>query len=411
MNHEKKRSIMPPPNDLFIVYQIGLIVLLATLASKLCVKIKLPGLLGAIVVGLFLGGPGSIGLIKDTEELKLFGTFGAILLLFMCGLEFDAAKFFILGKQVLALTLLGVLFAIGAGFAFGRLIGWSTHASLLLGVMISFSGTSIVSALLLQKKIISTEEGAFLMTAAVADDIIGIIIFSVTMSTVREQDVSLGIIGINALFAVLFVGGAIFIGSITFTKWIPRLEKYMKEDEIFLLLTGLGLVIAFISAYYFNLAAITGAFIVGAIIPRKNFGDRLGERFNLMKDVFVALFFTGIGVVLNPFDIAALIPLGLLLLVVALFARSVGALIGGRLSHQKGKKMLFTTVGLSMRGEMSLIIAQEGIAEGVVDYNFMILAFLVIIGSIVICMPLFNRMLPAQQNKPEESLASPQLLK
>jgi len=122
-----------------------------------------------------------------------------------------------------------------------------------------------------------------------------------------------------------------------------------------------------------------------------------------MKDVFVAIFFTSIGISINPANIPAVIPLALLVLAVAIGARFIGGLIGGLISKAKRSSVIPAAIGLSIRGEVSLIIAQEGISQGIVGEEFMILTFLIIFGSILLLFPLFIRFIT-----PRGSAESPQ---
>jgi Kef-type K+ transport system membrane component KefB len=169
-----------------------------------------------------------------------------------------------------------------------------------------------------------------------------------------------------------------------------RLLKSFKQDDLFLIFIGVGLIVAYVASHFFNLSPLTGAFIVGAIIPQTDFTEDFGRRFNLIKDVFATLFFTGIGVSINPFKLGPVLGVALLVLIVALVSRFVGTMIGGRIMRNEPRVVLGAAIGLGIRGELSLIIAQNGIALAVVDENFLKIAFLVLIGSIVISIPVFN---------------------
>jgi Kef-type K+ transport system membrane component KefB len=89
------------------------------------------------LVGLFIGGPGGLGLVTDLTVINLLAVLGSILILFMTGLEFDAAAFWKVGTKAFLLTTIGVALSVGLGFSVGLLLGWTWQAAILLGAVFS----------------------------------------------------------------------------------------------------------------------------------------------------------------------------------------------------------------------------------------------------------------------------------
>jgi CPA2 family monovalent cation:H+ antiporter-2 len=131
---------------------------------------------------------------------------------------------------------------------------------------------------------------------------------------------------------------------------------------------------------------------MGAIIPYRKVGEKLAQKISMMKEIFAAIFFTSIGLVISPIGMLAVLPVGLLILGVAILARFAGGLIGGRLAGFRGKTLGALTIGLAVKAEMSFIIAYEGVALGIVGTDFLTLAAISVIGSMIIVLPLFSRM-------------------
>ena len=177
---------------------------------------------------------------------------------------------------------------------------------------------------------------------------------------------------------------------------IKRFERVFSDEVFFAILLGLGLILAFVSTTV-GLAAVTGAFIMGAIIPHQKVGEKLANRLFMMKEIFAAVFFTSIGLVISPAGILAVLPIGILILAVALLARFAGGLIGGRLAGFKGKTLWTVTLGLAVRAEMSFIIAYEGVSRGVVGNDFLTLTAIAVIGSMIIVLPLFSRLVKTRE--------------
>jgi CPA2 family monovalent cation:H+ antiporter-2 len=388
---------------ILLLYEVGLVIVVSALATALFKRVRLPGLIGAILVGIFIGGPGGLGLVTDLAVINVLAVLGSVLILFMTGLEFEASAFWRAGRKAFLLTTVGVALSVLVGFGVGLALGWSSMAAFLLGAVIAPSGTSVVAAFLSAEGKTSSEHGSTLLTAAVVDDVEGVVILSIAYSVI-VTGVLLPLDWVRAaLVSAFFILGSIFLGSKLVPRFIRRVEKSLSEEILFAVLLGLGLMLAF-AATLVGLAAITGAFIMGAVIPYKPVGEKLSRRLVMMKDIFAAIFFTSIGLSINPFGIPALLPIALLVLGLALLARLGGGLLGGRLGGLRGKVLLALTTGLAIRGEISLIIAREGVALGIVGSDFLALAAIVVIGSIFLALPLFaklSKVMPSTRGQSE----------
>ena len=381
---------------IFIIFQVGLLIVVSSLGSEIFKKLRLPGVIGAILVGLFMGGPGGFGLVTDLTVINLLAVLGSILILFMTGLEFDATAFWKVGTKAFFLTTIGVVLSVGLGFSVGLLLGWTWQAAILLGAVLAPSGTSVIAATLSSEEAVNSKFGSTLITAVILDDIEGILILTVVLGVISEGTFSATNLLRVGTIAALFILASIYIGSKVFPFMIKRFERVFSDEVFFAILLGLGLILAFVSTTV-GLAAVTGAFIMGAIIPHQKVGEKLANRLSMMKEIFAAVFFTSIGLVISPSGILAVLPIGILILVVALLARFTGGIIGGRLAGLKGKTLLTVTVGLAVRAEMSFIIAYEGVSRGIVGNDFLTLAAIAVIGSMIVVLPMFSRLIKTRE--------------
>jgi CPA2 family monovalent cation:H+ antiporter-2 len=381
---------------IFIIFQVGLLIVVSSLGSEIFKKLRLPGVIGAILVGLFIGGPGGLGLVTDLTVINLLAVLGSILILFMTGLEFDAAAFWKVGTKAFLLTTIGVALSVGLGFSVGLLLGWTWQAAILLGAVLAPSGTSVIAATLSSEGVVNSKFGSTLITAIILDDIEGILILTIVLGVISEGTFSATNLLRVGTIAALFILASIYIGSKVFPLMIKRFERVFSDEVFFAILLGLGLILAFVSTTV-GLAAVTGAFIMGAIIPHQKVGEKLANRLLMMKEIFAAVFFTSIGLVISPAGILAVLPIGILILAVALLARFAGGLIGGRLAGFKSRTLWTVTLGLAVRAEMSFIIAYEGVSRGVVGNDFLTLTAIAVIGSMIIVLPLFSRLVKTRE--------------
>lgn len=382
---------------IFIIFQVGLLIVVSSLGSEIFKKLRLPGVIGAILVGLFIGGPGGLGLVTDLTVINLLAVLGSILILFMTGLEFDAATFWKVGTKAFLLTTIGVAISVGLGFSVGILLGWTWQAAILLGAVLAPSGTSVIAATLSSEEAVNSKFGSTLITAVILDDIEGILILTVVLGVISEGTFSATNLLRVGVIATVFILASIYIGSKVFPQMIKRFERVLSDEVFFAILLGLGLILAFVSTTV-GLAAVTGAFIMGAIIPHQKVGEKLANRLFMMKEIFAAVFFTSIGLVISPAGILSVLPIGILILAVALLARFTGGLIGGKLAGLKGRTLWTVTIGLAVRAEMSFIIAYEGVSRGVVGNDFLTLTAIAVIGSMIVVLPLFSKLIKTRES-------------
>jgi CPA2 family monovalent cation:H+ antiporter-2 len=389
-----------------IIFQVGLLIVVSSLGSELFKKLKLPGVIGAILVGLFIGGPGGLGLVTDLTVINLLAVLGSILILFTTGLEFDASAFWKVGKTAFLLTTVGVILSVLLGYGIGLALGFSWQAAFLLGAVLAPSGTSVIAAMLSYERAVDTKVGSTLLTAIVLDDIEGILILTIALGVLTEGTFSATSLLSVGFIAALFILASIYIGSKILPLVIRKVEGFVSDEVLFIILLGLGLMLAF-AATQFGLAAVTGAFIMGAIIPYQRAGKKLAEKISMMKEIFAAVFFTSIGLVISPMGMFTFLPVGLIILGVAILARFSGGLIGGRLAGFQGKTLWTLTIGLAVRAEMSFIIAYEGVALGIVGTDFLTLTAIAVIGSMIVILPLFSKLVKGNSDlKTKESFES-----
>ncbi|NWF96164.1 MAG: cation:proton antiporter [Candidatus Thorarchaeota archaeon] len=378
------------PGVLFL-YQIGLLIVVVSLVTALFRRAHLPGLIGAVVVGFFIGGPGGLGLVTDLATVNVLAVLGIVLLLFVTGLEFDVADFWRSSRTAFSVTTAGVMLSVLCGFALGIALGWSGPASFILGVVIAPSGTSVVAAVLATNRLVGTKSGSTLLTACVVDDVEGIVLLTIALSFLAGGVFSPSSLAQSTVFSIVFIMGSLLLGDKFLPRIIERFELSVGRDTLFTVLIGFGLLFAF-AATLVGLSAITGAFILGAVIPHRPIGEELARQVAIMKDLFAGLFFASIGLSINPYGIPSVLPIALVVLAVAMVSRLSGGFLGGCITRAERRALPVIVLGLSVRAEMSLIIAREAVSLGVLGMEFLALTTVMVIGSILLVLPLFSKM-------------------
>jgi len=373
------------------IYEIGLLIVVAALSSEFFKRIRLPSLIGPILVGLVIGGPGGIGLVTNLAIIEVLSALGAVLILFTVGLEFEASTFWKAGKSAFLLTTTGVLASLGTGYVVGSVLGWPAPVSFLLGVVIAPSGTSVVASVLNSEGKVDTRTGQRLVTACVVDDVEGILLLTMALTLIGNEAFSFVDASRDVIVAAVFIFASIYLGAKLLPIVIARLARRLSDEVLFAVFLGLGLIFAFV-ATEMGLAAITGAFLMGAVIPYRKVGEKLVHRLFFMKEIFASVFFASIGLTINPIDVATFLPVALLVCGTGIGARLVGGYVGGAIAGMHGKDLTTSLTGLAIRAEISLIIAREVSTSAVVVDTFLPISATAVILSLLTMTPVYSRL-------------------
>ncbi len=338
---------------------LGILFFFALIGGILAARFKQPILMGLLIVGAAIG-PHAFGIVHNENMMEIMIEFGAILILFMLGLEFDLEKLKKIGLKSILIAVLNSAVLIFAGFIVGVVLGYPTQASLFMGVIIAFGSTVVIVKVLENKGLMDRQEVPLLIAILIMEDLIAVMIITFFSGI---QDTSVGLIGnIESLIISLCI---LAIGYVLFVKLIkPLLVALIKstpseEITIFLALAmcaGFGY-----AAYALHLSPAVGAFLAGSIIASlpnaKEFQHGI-EPYNLIISSF---FFLAIGTLINIQSIIDHIMIILILVAVVFIVKIVAfSLMVYFFANLKGDHMFFSSIAMFSIGEFSLLVAKEG---------------------------------------------------
>ena len=362
--------------ELVLLYLVA-----AVLGVVMCRSLKLPPMLGYLVVGVLIG-PNALALAKDTAGVKYLAEFGVVFLMFVIGLEFNLPKLrsmrtlvFGLGMSQVVLTMAGTLIghvALVAGFAWfvGGQWQMSWQGAVVLGGAIAMSSTAIVVKLMAERLELESEHGRRVMAVLLFQDlaVVPLLVLIPALDSPGEQLLmALGLAAVKAmvLLALLLVGGQRVM------RWWLTLVARRKSDELFmlnLLLVTLGL--AWLTEH-FGLSLALGAFVAGMLVAETEFKHQVETDIRPFHDVLLGLFFITIGMkldwrpVLDQWVLVLLLTSGPVLLkfvLVAALARGFGAQPGVALR---------TGLYLAQAGEFGFVLLTLGADNGLVASEWM----------------------------------------
>ena len=388
-----------PHKMMMLAIQVGIILFAARLGGMLAEKIKLPGVLGELGAGILIGPyalggirigdffangvfpiPLDAGTFPVTPELYGFCAIASVVLLFLSGVETDMKMFvrysvagsfvgvggvvfsFIFG-DLCAVLLLPKLFPHFTGITFLH------PAALFLGIMCTATSVGITARILSEQKVIDSEEGVTTMAGAVIDDVLGIIVLAIGLGVIDASDdggaVNWGRIGMIAVKAFGIWLGATVIGIIAARKISSLLKMFRSRQAIAIMALGLALILAgFFEAH--GLAMIIGAYVMGLALSRTDIRYVIHENLAPVYAFLVPLFFCVMGMMVDckaVFTKPVLI-FGVIYSVLAILAKVVGCSIPALACGFNWLGAARIGAGMVPRGEVALIVAGIGLANG-----------------------------------------------
>lgn len=344
------------------IQDLAIIMLLAGVISVFFSRIKQPIVLGYIIVGVIIGpNTPPFQLIHNKETIQILADLGVVFLLFSLGLEFSLRKLFRVGSTALIAAISEIVLMVWLGWEVGRFFGWPKMDSLFLGAILSISSTTIIIKALDELNVKRERFAQLVVGILIVEDILAIAILALLsgLATSGHIDMATTMATMGKLF--LFLVLSLVLGILL----VPRIIDWVAErcnDEL-VLITVLGVCFGFcLLVSYMDYSVALGAFVIGAIIAESRSLKRIEHLFAPLRDMFSAIFFVAIGLLLDPAAIKEYaLPILVISLVVILgktFSCGMGALVAGN----DGKTSLRIGMSLSQIGEFSFIIASLGVS-------------------------------------------------
>lgn len=343
---------------------IGTLILIltaTTIAGHFSARLGVPAVIGELLVGIIIG-PGVLNWVQSSTTLTQFAELGVILLMFMAGLESDIGQLRRYLRPALAVAMCGVLLPVLLMGATSLLFGYGWSEALFIGVVFSATSVSISVVVLREFNALDTQEGATILGAAVADDIIGVLLLSL-MVAVLGGSASHGPstnLGLQLVFQAAF-----FVAVYLLVRWVaPLLTRISERLLIPTARTVTAIVICLAMAHLAELVGLSGAigaFFAGIAVAQTSVKKVIDEHVEPISNAFfVPVFFVSIGLSVDFTNFIASLPFILLMTVLAVLTKWVGGQFGAQVTGFNRDSGRVVGTGMVARGEMALITAQIG---------------------------------------------------
>ena len=368
---------------------LAIIILSAKFFGLVARKCKAPQVVGEIIAGLLIG-PCVLNLVQISDSISIFAEIGVVMLMFTTGLGTNLKELIKAGPIATLIATVGVAVPlVGGTLLYGAFYGFAAvgspefYRALFIGTIMTATSVSITVATLQELGHLKSFLGTTIVSAAVIDDVIGIVVLTCVLGASGGSDTSL----VEVLMdTILFFAAAIVIGLIIHKAMLWLDHRNPHTQRITIVSLAFCFAMAYIAEQYFGIADITGAYIAGIVLCSLEDASYIERRVDISSyTLFSPVFFASIGL---KTDISGLTPTILLFsvcfVVVALITKIIGCGLAAKVCRFSWPDSLKVGVGMMTRGEVALIVAQKGLGVGVVDSVFFTAVILLIVVSSII---------------------------
>ncbi|ABG86351.1 cation:proton antiporter [Clostridium perfringens] len=369
------------------LFDLALILISTKLFGLITKKIRMPQVVGALVAGVVLG-PAFLNVLSETEFIQNLAELGVIVLMFTAGLETDINQLKKTGKASFIIAVLGVIIPLVGGFFIASIFNKGNDVNTILqnvfiGIILTATSVSITVETLKEMGKLNTRAGNAILGAAIIDDILGIIALTITTS-LADPSINVIIVLIKIVMFFIFAG---FAGYLFHWAFIKLDEKYQRDLRRFVIIAFVFcLLLSFCAEEFFEVADITGAFIAGLVISDSNRSKYLNSRFETLSYMLLSpIFFASIGIKIKLTAMTKTIFIfSILLLLVAILSKVFGCALGAKICRYSNIEAIQIGTGMISRGEVALIVANKGIAMGLMLQEFLApVVIMVVVTTIV----------------------------
>ena len=371
--------------DYSIFLDLAIIIIFAKFFGLVARRVKAPQVVGEIVAGLLIG-PSVLHIVDQSDFISSMAEIGVILLMFSAGLETNLKDLLKTGFKALLIACSGVFVPLVGGtllymgfYGFSKLGTPEFYTALFVGVILTATSVSITVSTLREMGKLKGEIGQTIMSAAIIDDVIGIIVLTFVIGF-KNPDSNPGKV---VLSTALFFAAAVVIGIVIYKIFKLADMKYPHTRRIPIMGLALCFCLAYLAETYFGIADITGAYVAGVILCSIKDSNYIAEKMDTNSYMlFGPVFFASIGLKTNLTAIDGnLILFCICFVLVGLICKIIGCGLVGKLCRFSWADSLKIGVGMMTRGEVALIVSQKGLSVGMIGSEYFAAVILLIVVS------------------------------
>ncbi|ATB31353.1 cation:proton antiporter [Melittangium boletus] len=344
-------------------------IFLQALATVLCVaavtsilfqRLRQPVVLGYIIAGLIMGPHVPIPLVADPGIVQTLSELGVILLMFSLGLEFSLRKLLAVGPTASITAAIQCSLMIWLGFVVGRAFGWTAKESIFTGAIIAISSTTII-AKAFDEQGIKGKLREIVVGILIVEDLIAILLMATLTAVSTGSGLSAGQLTLTIGRLALFLVGLVVVGLFVIPRTVRAVHRLKRPETMLVTSVGICFAIALL-AQSFGYSVALGAFLAGSLVAESGEEQEIEHLVQPVRDMFAAIFFVSVGMLIDPGLIAQHWLAVLVLTLVVILGKLVGVSLGVFLTGNGTRTAVQSGLSLAQIGEFSFIIAGLGLS-------------------------------------------------
>ena len=353
-----------------LVRDFATIMAVAGVAIVIFQWLKQPPVLGYLIAGLIVG-PYTLPLLNlpspvtHTESIHLMAELGFIMLLFAIGLEFGWRRIRQLGPRVVIIGTVEIIFMIALGYEVATLLGWSTTEAIFLGAALSISSSAIIIKVLRDSGMLQERHGRLIVGILVVEDFAAVILLSLLSGLATSGAANFAEIVTLVTRLGVFLVCALFMGALVAPRIIRFVARFHSREVMLIVSLAMCFGLALVGQQL-HISAAVGAFIIGTVLGDTEYSEVLNSTIAPVRDIFSALFFISIGMLIELSVLAQFIVPALIIAGVFMAGKMFAATLGTFVTGHDGRTSLGVGMGKPQLGEFSLAMTKIGADHAVV---------------------------------------------
>ncbi len=349
-----------------LLKDFAIIMAVAGAAVLVMKQLKQPSILGYLLAGVLVG-PFTFDnpIVADVGTIRRLADVGLVLLLFGLGLEFGWERIRQVGFKVLFIGALEITFLIALGFQIGVALGWTDTEAIFLGAAISISSSAVLIKMLGDSGELLSTRGRIIVGILVVEDFAAVILLSILSGVATGGTANAGELGLIAGKLALFTGAALVAGALIVPKLIDFIARKGSGETLLVSALALAFGLALVGELL-GISAAAGAFLIGAVLGDTKHSQAISERMHPVRDMFGALFFVSVGMLVDIHQIGEFLGPALIIASVFIVGKVIANTAGVFLSGNNGTDSLRVGLGMPQSGEFSLAMVKVGADHGVI---------------------------------------------
>ena len=322
--------------------------------------IRQPPILGYLLAGVLVGPFALQGrFVSDTETVSLVAEVGLVALLFAIGVEFGWERIRKVGFRVVVIGAIEITAMISLGYFIGKALGWTSTTSIYLGAALAFSSSAVLVGMLRTNGQLMSLRGQLVVGVLVVEDFVAVVLLAVFAGYASQNTGEALMVWPIVIKMAVFAIGALVFGTLLAPRLMDLLDRLKSRET--LLIGSLGLCFGVgLLAREMGLSAGAGAFLIGTVLGDTKHRDQVTRLITPVRDLFAALFFVSIGMLVNMAEVPEYFATALIVTGVLIAGKVLAATVGTFLTGHDGETALKVGTSMPQPGEFSLAIARSG---------------------------------------------------